>query len=120
MGTIMNGVRFTCTEGDKGSISIRSTLDKSYRLDHRTDEEISFSDEDIVVIKNHREDPCQVKFQGSRLKEGKRAILRSSRRGTQTVRQGEELSYIMAGGEVITMMSDEWRAKLGPGQSMVV
>lgn len=111
-------VRLKCVEADKGSLSVMSTIDQTYRLDTRSDELVRFTSEDVVVIKNRREDPCKVEFVGDTVPS--RVVLRPSRQAQSayTLRAGETLEFIMGGGETITLTADSWIPQTGRGASV--
>lgn len=111
-------VRLKCADGDKGSLSVASTIDITFRMDTRTDELMRFTSHDVVVVKNRREDPCKVEFVGDTIPS--RVVLRPSRQAQSayTLRQGETLEFIMGGGESITLTSDAWMPQTGRGASV--
>jgi hypothetical protein len=115
----LNQLRLVCREGDRGSLHVKSTLDSTYKLDERTDESISFTDNDLVVIKNVRESKCRVGFETIRLPRAARMVLRPSRQAalTLTSREDSEIRckavIELGGGESITISTSNFIARTG-------
>jgi hypothetical protein len=115
----LNQIRLVCREGDRGSLHVKSTLDSTYKLDERTDEAISFTDSDLVVIKNVRESKCRVGFETIRLPRAARMILRPSRQPTLTLMRREDSELRCAavielgGGESVTISTSNFIARTG-------
>jgi len=117
----LNQIRFVCNDSDRKGLHIKSTLDATYRLEGKTDESISWSDNDLIVIKNVLERPCEILLESIRLMEGRRAILRPSRQGAFTlvdkqlssVRNERELT--LGPGESCTLTSSAWLPQGGAG-----
>lgn len=108
-------VRLVCKEADRGSLHVKSTFDKTERLEHRTDEAISFTDDDLVIIKNCREAPCKIELETVRLPDAGRIVCRPTRSSAFTlaspvaseIRSKHSLS--LGGGESLVMQSSRWK-----------
>lgn len=118
---VLNRVRLTCTEGDRGSLHVKSNVDSTYKMEHQTDDDISFTDEDVVVIQNKRESPCTLTLEAIRMPDGRRAVLRPSRQPHITLTD-PEVSHIrhqhtltLGGGESCVLTSSEFKGKTGGG-----
>lgn len=123
---VLNRVRLICNEGDKGSLHVKSNLDSTYKLDHRTDEDICFTDEDVVAIQNKRESPCTIIIEAIRLPDGRRAMLRPSRQPHISL-VDPELSEIrnhctltLGGGETCMLTSSQFTPKISGGAAFPV
>lgn len=114
-------VRLICKEGDRGSLHVKSTFDATEKMEHRTDESISFTDDDLVVIKNCREAPCTIGLESIRLPDAGRIICRPSRQGsfTLTSKVASEIRckrvVKLGGGESLVMQSSQWKPSLKRG-----
>lgn len=119
-------VRLTCRQGDRGSLEVRSTCGATQKLEATTDEDLAFSDNDLIVIKNVRHDPCELKFRALELPDGRRAIFRPSRQGSQTIYDARvselraECTVKLGGGESLTIVTSEWIAGRGQGAGKLV
>lgn len=118
---LLNRIRLVCHEADRGSIHVKSNLDSTYKLDHRTDEDICFTDTDVVAIQNKREDPCQITLEAIRLPDGRRALLRPSRQAHLSLVDPEvsqvrsKISLRLGGGETCMLTSSEFKGQTGGG-----
>lgn len=118
---VLNQIRFVCNDGDKKGIHVKSNLDSTYKLDTNTDESISFTDADLVVIQNKLERPVDILLESIRLLEGRRAIFSPSRQATfslldkrvSQVRSERELT--LGPGESCTLRSSCWAPAAGHG-----
>lgn len=114
-------VRLVCKEGDRGSLHVKSTFDTTEKMEHRTDESISFTDDDLVIIKNCRESKCEIALETIRLPDAGRIVCRPSRQGSfvLTSKVVSEVRYqrkvCLGGGESIVMQSSRWRASTKRG-----
>jgi hypothetical protein len=121
MNIELNQIRFVCNDGDRKGIHVKSSLEHTYKLDGRTDESISFTDEDLVVIKNCLERPCELLLEAVRLPAGRQAIFKPSRQPTfklvspqlSSVRCERELT--LGAGESCVLRSSAWSPQGGPG-----
>lgn len=117
----LNRIRLICTEADRGSIQVKSNIDSTYTLDHRTDEDICFTDEDVVAIQNKRDDLCTLTLEAIRIPEGRRAILRPSRQPHRVLCDPEvskmryKTTLTLAGGETCILTSSEFKGRTGGG-----
>ncbi len=110
----LNQIRFVCPDSDRKGIHVKSTLDETYKLDGRTDETISFADDDLVVIKNVMDRPVAITLESVKLPDGRRAVVRPSRqahftlldKGVSEHRSQRQLQ--LGGGESMTLTSSEW------------
>lgn len=122
----LNQIRFVCNDGDRKGIHVKSTLDSTYKLDGKTDESISWTDDDLIVIKNVMERPVEILLESIRLPEGRKAIFRPARQGAFTLldkSQSElraERSLTLGPQEACTLHSSEWISKLGNGRTVPV
>ncbi len=118
---ILNRIRLVCTEADRGSIHVKSNLDSTYQLDHRTDEDICFTDSDVVAIQNKRDSPCKITLEAIRLPDGRRALLRPSRQAHIALCDPEVSSVrhrtdvLLGGGETCVLTSSEFVGRAGGG-----
>lgn len=118
----LNQIRFQCVDSDRKGIHVKSTFDSTFKLDGKTDETISFADEDLVVIKNVMDHPAQIKLESVTLPQGRRAIFRPSRQAHFTLvekvisTQRCERAISLGSGESCTLTSSEWRPAGGNGR----
>ena len=107
-------MRLLCKEGDRGSLHVKSTFDKTERMEHRTDESISFTDDDLVVIKNCRESPCEITLEAIRMPDAGRILCSPSRQSAfmLTSKVASEIRYTrtlkVGGGESVVCRSAQW------------
>lgn len=117
----LSRIRLICTEGDRASLHIKSTLDNTYKLDHKTDEDLAFTDEDLIAIKNQRQSPCKITLKVIELKNGRRALLTPSRGSAVTLldptvsQLRSECVITLGGGETCMMRTSLWEGKAGQG-----
>jgi hypothetical protein len=123
---VLNRIRLVCNDSDRAGIHVKSNLDSTYRLDGRTDESLSFTDADLVVIQNKLERPCELLLEAIRLPEGRRAVLKPSRQAALTLTDKEvsatrsELDLVLGPGESCTIHSSCWMPQGGAGRVMPV
>lgn len=123
----LNRVRLRCLEADRGTLTVSSTIDQTHRMEHRTDEDINFSDFDLVAIKNRRGTVCSVLFEAIALPEGRRAVFRPSmqERSAYTILDPalsnikSKIRIDMKPFETIMLSSSEFRARTGAGASLL-
>lgn len=107
----MNAVRLTCKNGERKFLLVQSTLDKTYKLDERTDEEIQFDRDALVILKSVSEYHHRIKLKVTRCehdqfaKEEGRIVVHSTRRATMYMRNQDEASINMLPGEVLQVRS---------------
>jgi hypothetical protein len=122
----LNRIRLTVSDADRGCLHVKSTCANTEKLDIKTDEELAFTDNDLIVIKNCREAPCELSFTSIRLPGGRRAILRPSRQAAQSLMDKEvsevrsRASIRLGGGEALTIVSSSWAAGRGQGAGRLV
>lgn len=122
----LNRVRLTCKEGDRGSIHVKSNVDSTYKMEHRTDDDICYTDEDIVIIQNKRESTCEITISVIRAPDGRRAVLRPSRQSHITLTDPEvsNIRYTktlsLGGGESCVLTSSEFKGKVSGGAVVAV
>lgn len=122
----LNQIRFVCNDGDKRGIHIKSNLDATHCLDSRTDESISWTDQDVVVIQNKLERACEILLESIRLPEGRRAIFKPSRQASfvlvdkQVSHLRSERELILGPGESCVLTSSCWTPQGGTGRRMPV
>jgi hypothetical protein len=125
-GFALSKVRLTCGEADRGSLHVKSTCGPTVKLETKTDEDIAFSDQDLVIIKNCRESPCTLKFRALELPEGRQAIFRPSRQATQKIYDSRvsevrsEYTVTLGGWEALVIVTSEWVAGRGQGAGAVM
>lgn len=102
----LNQIRLVCNDSDRKGLHVKSTLDNTYKLDGHTDESISFADDDLIVLKNCLERPCELLLESIRLPEGRRAIFRPSR----------QQSFALT-DKAVSITRSERELTLGPGES---
>jgi hypothetical protein len=119
---VLSQIRFVCNDGDRAGIHVKSNVDNTYKLDGRTDESISFTDGDLVVIQNKLERPCEILLEAIKLTDGRRAIVQPSRQATIAMTDKSvsstraELDLVLGPGESCTIRSSCWSPQGGPGQ----
>ena len=117
---VLNRIRLTCREGDRASLHVKSNLDSTYKMEHRTDEDISFTDEDVVAIQNKRESDCTVTLEAIRAPDGRR-LLRPSRQAHISLTDPEvskvrsTYTLTLGGGETCVLTSSEFKGRTGGG-----
>jgi hypothetical protein len=120
----MNCIRLICREGDEGSLSIKSTLAQTILLPNRLDENIDFDDQDLVIIKNERQDATKIRLAqfNPRRGQAQHANLTSSRHENRSGRiqaldsGGDEVvDWILEGGEALIIKASTWRHPHGLG-----
>lgn len=122
----LSRVRMTCATADRGALIVKSTCGPTEKLESKTDEDIAFSDNDLVIIKNVREDALHLKFRALELPDGRRAIFRPSRQGSQTIYDSRisevrcEYTVTLGGGESLVLVTSEWKAGRGQGAGALV
>lgn len=122
----LNQIRFVCNDGDKSGIHVKSNLDETHRLDAHTDEAISWTDNDLVIIQNKLERRVEILLEAIRLPEGRQAILKPSRQGTlklvdKTIsRVKSEANLVLGPGESCTLTSSCWTPGTGNGRAFPV
>lgn len=123
---VFSRVRLTCTEADRASLHVKSTCGPTHKLESKTDEDIAFTDNDLVIIKNCREDACTLKFRALELPDGRQAIFRPSRQATEKIfdsRVSEvkcEYTVKLGGWESLVLVTSEWVAGRGQGAGTVM
>lgn len=122
----MNCIRLICREGDEGSLSIKSTIGATILLPNRLDENIDFEDQDIVIIKNERQDATKIRLAqfDPRKGQAQHANLSSSRHDSRSGRiqaresGGDEvIDWVLEGGEAVIIKANTWRHPHGVGRS---
>jgi hypothetical protein len=122
----LNRIRLTCHIGDKHALHVKSNIDSTYKLDHKTDDDICFTDEDVVCIQNKRESRCVIALEVIRLPDGRRAVLRPSRQAHQTLLDPEvskirsTTKLVLGGGESCMLTSSEFKGRVGGGAAIPV
>lgn len=122
----LNRIRLKCTEGDRGSIHVKSNINSTYQMEHRTDEDICFTDQDVVAIQNKRDSPCRITLEAIQLPDGRRALLRPSRQAhlsltdpkVSSIRNRVEIR--LGGGETCVLTSSEFKGQVGGGAGFPV
>ena len=123
---VLNRIRLTCRIGDKNTIHVKSNLDATHKLDHRTDEDLCFTDQDVVCIQNKRESRALITLKAIRLPDGRRAVLRPSRQAHLTLTDPEvskiraQAQLVLGGGESCMLTSSEFKGGVGAGRMMPV
>ncbi len=120
----LNQIRLVCNEADRHSLHVKSSFDRTEKMEHRTDESISFPDDHIVVIKNCRESKCVIRLETIRLPSGKRFIVRPSRQHTRTLwskadsEVNAKTAIALGGGESIAITSSAFTSQKGIGHNV--
>lgn len=120
----LNQIRLVCNDADRGSLHVKSTFEKTERMEHRTDESISFPDDHIVIIKNMRESKCVIRLESIRLGEGKYFIVRPSRQPVKKILSkrmseiGTSCALALGGGESVVIFSSAWTPQTGIGSNV--
>ncbi len=123
---VLNRIRIVCRAGDRNAIHIKSNLDSTHKLEHRTDEDICFTDQDVVAIQNKRESRCLITLEAIRLPDGRRALLRPSRQAHLALRDPEvskihaRAQLVLGGGESCVLTSSEFKGGIGSGPLVAV
>lgn len=95
-------------------LHIKSTLDNTFKLECHTDEDIAFTDDDLVAIKNASDVAIPLTLTGIRLPDGRRAVLSPSRASAFTVVDPEvstvrnQRRYTLGAGETLMLRSSLW------------
>lgn len=111
----MNSLRITCHVGDAKALRIQSTLGKTEFLDSLTDERVQWGRNDLLILKNLRDDPAKIKLKGLVMTDGD-TVVRSSRKGVHLLAENVEIELIIDGGEVLTFRSTLAQDPKGGGQ----
>ena len=118
---VLNRIRLVCREGDRASLHVKSNLDSTYKMEHRTDEDISFTDEDVVAIQNKRGTACSITLETIRAPDGRRILLRPSRQPHISLTDPEvskirsTYTLTLGGGETCVLTSSEFKGRSGGG-----
>lgn len=114
----MNALRLRFGGADDKAIAVRSTIDRSWHLAPKTDEQIQFARDDLVNIKNVSEHRVLLRISLIRSEDGG-IVIRSSRRGAFYVsEQGEKLWF--QPGEVLNVRSARAQDPRGAGAAVAV
>lgn len=97
----MNAFRIRVLSGCDRAIQVRSTVDKTWKLYPKTDEQCQFGDNDLINIKNFDETKVLLKLKTTKPKDGW-LIVRSSRRGAFKLTDEEKRLWFDP-GEVLTI-----------------
>lgn len=118
---VLNQLRLICDDSDRRGLHVKSNIDRTEKLDGKTDESLSFTDGDLVILQNKLERPCTLILESIRLPEGRRAVLKPSRQRHQTL-CGKEVSevrsiteLVLGAGESCVIHSSEWMPQQGGG-----
>lgn len=112
-------VRLTIKDDERGAIHVSSTLDQTYRLEHSTDDDLGFTDADLVAIRNRGETPQIVKLKAIKIPHYRRVIAQPSRQATRTLCDPElsevrsECEILIGGGESIMIRSSAFQPVVG-------
>lgn len=109
----MNAIRFRVMGGEDTAIVVRSTVDRTWQLAPKTDEQIQFGRDDMVSIKNRSEHRVLVKLKRTKCTEGD-IVIRSSRRAAFLLDEDDTQLWFQA-GEVLNIRSTEARNPTGAG-----
>lgn len=118
---VLNRIRLWCIEGDRGSLQVKSNLDATYKLEHRTDDDICWTDDDVVAIQNKRGTACSIIVSVIAAPEGRRVILRPSRQAHKVLLPPDvsvirsECELKLGGGETCMLTSSEFKGRTGAG-----
>lgn len=116
-----NAIRLKTEGADANGITVRSSIDQSYKLCSREDEQIQFGRDDLVIIKNCSDRPARLRLKHTC---GNELIVRSSRRGgfklypEKNSVHKSDVVFEIAGGEVYTVRDIEARNPTGNGSQV--
>lgn len=117
----LNQLRLICDGSDRAGLHVKSNIDRTEKLDGKTDESLSFTDGDLVILQNKLERECSVILEAIRLPEGRRAVLKPSRQRHQTLcdKAVSELRSVveltLGAGESCVIHSSQWTPQQGNG-----
>lgn len=117
----LSKIRILCHSGNRAGLHIKSTLDNTYKLDYKVDEDISFTDEDLIAIRNNSGTPCEITVRAIQLKDGRRALLSPSRQCTFWLMDPEmtaihvERTITLGVDETCMLRTNWWEGRSGPG-----
>lgn len=122
----LSKIRLICSSAQRNGIQIKSTLDNTYKLDHTVDEDIAFTDEDLIAIRNNSGAVCDLTLKAIQLKDGRRAILSPARRGHVTLIDPEispirsECTLTLGVDETCMLRTSLWQGRAGAGAAFPV
>lgn len=114
----MNSVRLRFGGADDKAILVRSTIDRSWHLAPKTDEQLQFGRDDLVSVKNVSEHRVLIRLQATSNRHP--IIARSSRRAAFTVSQTTDDALWFQPGEVLNLRATNARNPNSAGQSVSV
>lgn len=123
---VLNQLRLLCDGSDRAGLHVKSNIDRTEKLDGKTDESLSFSDRDLVVLQNKLERECCIILEAIQLPEGRRAVLKPSRQRHQTLcdkKVSEMRSVVeltLGAGESCVIHSSAWMPQTGNGARIAV
>lgn len=123
---VLNQLRLLCDGSDRAGLHVKSNIDRTEKLDGKTDESLSFTDQDLVILQNKLERECSVILEAIQLPDGRRAVLKPSRQKHQTLcdRKVSEMRSIveltLGAGESCVIHSSEWTPQQGSGARVTV
>lgn len=82
----LNRVRLITRGHDRNAVAVSSTFDRTVKLDFKADEDFSFPDDDMVVIRNLRSAPVKITIRNFEPSDdANRLIITPSRQATRTL-----------------------------------
>lgn len=96
------------TEGElpADALSVRSSLDRTFKLASRVNERMVIGKDDVTVIKNHHESlTAQLHVTGEEMHVG-RTVFRPSRQQSFVVWKGRDVDFELAPGESCVVRSE--------------
>lgn len=104
----MNAFRVKFSSHSDKQVLIQSTLDRSYFLNSRTDEQVQFDKNALVIMKNQSEEDIILKIRIEKVdRAGAGIIFRSTRRPTMVLGAGDSNKIRMKAGEVFQIRGED-------------
>lgn len=104
----MNAFRVRFSGASARQLLIQSTLDKSYWLNPKEDEEVQFDKNALMIFKNTGGEPVTVKIRCEKVdRPGAGIVFRSTRRAAFLLGVGDSQKICMGGGETFTIRGED-------------
>ena len=123
---VLSQLRLICDGSDRKGLHVKSNIDRTEKLDGKTDESLSYTDRDLVVLQNKLERSCCIILEALRMPEGRLAVLKPSRQPHRTL-CGKDVSEVrsiieleLGPGESCVIHSSEWVPQRGNGARVAV
>lgn len=116
---MINRFRITVKDGQTDAIRFLSSMDRSWGLTKRTDEECVIGRDDVVVMKNLSDMPARLIFTGhAHHTDCGRTIFRPSRQQHFTLHEGAQRELILGPGESCPIRCERAKLPQGNGQEV--